>query len=619
MKRILRLLSIVLVSLAVSAPLAAREEILSFDSQIEVFADGSMQVNEAIAVRAEGKLIKRGIYRDFPTDYRDAAGNRYVVGFEVLRVTRDGYSEPFFTEKYSNGVRVYIGNKNSYLESGEYRYEITYRTDRQLGFFAAHDELYWNVTGNGWGFPINSATASVVLPQGVAASDITVEAYTGAYGAKGSAYRANVRGDSHAEFVSTTTLAPNEGLSIVVGWPKGFVDEPGLVRQVTWLLQDNAGLLIALAALFLNILYLWLVWRRYGMDPEAGPIFPHYEPPAKLSPGACRYIQQMSHDNRAFTAAVMSLAVKGYLKIHEGRTEALKAITGDNLYETSIEHLSPLQQKMLSPLLEWADKRIEEAHDDTFVLQKLEDTVVTAECGPGEKALLRALFSKGQFLLLSNTNHKVVAAAMTAHKAALKRYYQRQYFLVNGGLIIPACLIGFFGFFLASTAGEPAPLTILALFANVPLIVVFLRLLKAPTPQGRTLLNHIEGFTMYLTVAEAADLARIENIAGPVPEKTTALFEGYLPYAVAFDVDQPWAAQFESLFARLAAEQGQSYRPHWYNSNRTIHSFNSFASNLSGSLGSAISASATAPGSSSGGGGGGSSGGGGGGGGGGGW
>ena len=37
---------------------------------------------------------------------------------------------------------------------GQHRYEITYRTTRQIGFFAEYDELYWNVTGNGWTFPI---------------------------------------------------------------------------------------------------------------------------------------------------------------------------------------------------------------------------------------------------------------------------------------------------------------------------------------------------------------------------------------------------------------------------------------------------------------------------------
>ena len=30
-----------------------------------------------------------------------------------------------------------------------------------------HDELYWNVTGNAWKFPIDVATATVLLPPNV--------------------------------------------------------------------------------------------------------------------------------------------------------------------------------------------------------------------------------------------------------------------------------------------------------------------------------------------------------------------------------------------------------------------------------------------------------------------
>jgi hypothetical protein len=48
----------------------ADEKILSFHSDIQVAADGSMQVSETITVNAEGDRIQRGIYRDFPTDYR---------------------------------------------------------------------------------------------------------------------------------------------------------------------------------------------------------------------------------------------------------------------------------------------------------------------------------------------------------------------------------------------------------------------------------------------------------------------------------------------------------------------------------------------------------------------
>ena len=51
-----------------------------------------------------------------------------------------------------------------------------------MGYFADHDELYWNVTGNGWGFPIDRASARVVLPADVPPADVRMEAYTGAAG-----------------------------------------------------------------------------------------------------------------------------------------------------------------------------------------------------------------------------------------------------------------------------------------------------------------------------------------------------------------------------------------------------------------------------------------------------
>ena len=106
------------------------------------------------------------------------------------------------------------------------------------------------------------------------------------------------------------------------------------------------------------------------------------------------------------------------------------------------------------------------------------------------------------------------------------------------------------------------------------------------------------------------------------PELTTELFEKYLPYALALDVENAWAEKFSSVLGRAATAPGQSngYQPSWYHgTNRNLASIGDFAGNLGSSIGSAVSSSSTAPGSSSGGSGGGSSGGGGGGGGGGGW
>ncbi len=46
---------------------AQQERILSFDSHIDIMADGDVVVTETIRVVADGKKIRRGIYRDFPT------------------------------------------------------------------------------------------------------------------------------------------------------------------------------------------------------------------------------------------------------------------------------------------------------------------------------------------------------------------------------------------------------------------------------------------------------------------------------------------------------------------------------------------------------------------------
>ncbi|MBU1631298.1 MAG: DUF2207 domain-containing protein, partial [Candidatus Omnitrophica bacterium] len=61
------------------------ERILLFESYINVNEDGSMQVTENITVQSTGNEIKHGIYRDFPTRYKDRLGNNYVVDFKVIK------------------------------------------------------------------------------------------------------------------------------------------------------------------------------------------------------------------------------------------------------------------------------------------------------------------------------------------------------------------------------------------------------------------------------------------------------------------------------------------------------------------------------------------------------
>jgi uncharacterized membrane protein YgcG len=166
------------------------------------------------------------------------------------------------------------------------------------------------------------------------------------------------------------------------------------------------------------------------------------------------------------------------------------------------------------------------------------------------------------------------------------------------------------------------PLLLALVFVTAAIDVVFFRLLRAYTPQGRALLDQIYGFRMYLGTAEKDRI----NMLTPL-DHTPETFERYLPYALALDVEQQWSENFADVLELTDASGQPTYQPAWF-SGETWHStgFSTLGSSLSGAFASSIAASSVAPGKSSGfsggsggGGGGGGSGGGGGGGGGGGW
>ena len=67
-----------------------------------------------------------------------------------------------------------------FLRPGVYTYRIHYETGRQIRFLPDHTELFWNVTGNDWAFPILRAATAIPLPDGRA--PVRWTAYTGRYG-----------------------------------------------------------------------------------------------------------------------------------------------------------------------------------------------------------------------------------------------------------------------------------------------------------------------------------------------------------------------------------------------------------------------------------------------------
>lgn len=604
---------------AASCNVRASEEILDFASKVAISRDGWLTVTETITVQAEGNEIKRGIYRDFPTLYNGPWGLRSSVPFKVMGVLRDGKPEAWHTEKRNNGIRIYFGREDVFLQPGRYTYTLTYRTGRQLGYFAGHDELYWNVTGNGWAFPIERASVCVELPPGAHPSDIS--AYTGASGAKGANFRIASRPGCDAFVETTARLISGEGFTVAVSWPKGYVDVPTERQRLIELLSANRGLLAGLGGLLLVTIYFLSAWFLEGRDPERGTIIPLYAPPPGLAPQDVRFVDGMgTFDNRSFAAAVLHLAVSRALSIKVSGKKTYTLEKGDPSGLGSDER--PFFDKLFS--------------SRSLELKPANHAVVQA----ARKALAASVKSKNRATFRRNTGLWVAGLVLTLAPLGLslldaKNLGAAVFMLIwlsfwsvgcaalamgvvsawkkNIWSALPMALfsIPFFGgwAFGAFMLVTSASIWVCAVFfVGLALCLLFHRLLKQPTPEGQKIRDDILGFKSYLSVGEAERL----NLENP-PERTPALFESFLPYALALGVEQQWSEQFSDVL------EAASYDPDWYSGTNRALAATALASSLGGSLSNAISSASTAPGSSSGSSGGGSSGGGGGGGGGGGW
>src|SRR5690606_35001612 len=470
----------------------------SYDIEVAVNADGSLEVVEHISVRAEGGQVRRGIYRDFPTRYRNRYGNRVVVGFEVLDVLRNGQPEPWFTERRGNGVRVNTGNDDLLPVPATHRYTLRYRTTRPLGFFDDHDELYWSAIGTGWVFPIEAGSVEVRLPEPVPAASLVAEGWTGPYGARGQAYRADTPSPGVARWRLTAPLQPGEGLTIALSFPKGVVAAPQAGQRVRWLLADNGALLVALLGLLVVGGYCALRWHQVGRDPPAGTVIVRYEPPEGITPAGLRYIRRMAYDTRCFSADLLSLAVAGALSIER-------------------------------------DKGLLKDH---WRLAK------SGPLPPGDAAVLaKGLFAATATVELDKDSAPLLQAATSAHRKELERRFHGTMFHNNSGSSVVAVLLTLLfcaaAIVIGVRTGGGLVFAAVPMLAMLAVVIGFAFLVRAPTREGRRMLDHIEGLRRYLGVAEKQDLQRLRGPGsdGSEPALDAGRFEALLPYAVALDVE----------------------------------------------------------------------------------
>jgi len=302
----------------------AAERVNAYHSDIRIGASGDLAVTETIELQSAVREAQRGLVRELAEEYRDRHGNHIKVPILVDEVLRNGRPEPYTVERMAHGTRVRTGEPGRAIERGKQVDQIFYRTAREIAFLDEHDELYWEV-GRGLEAAVERLSAEVSFERPVPAAGLKVEARTGRPGDKGQDYHAFVR-EGSAAFRATRPLAPNEGMAILVSFPKGVVESPSHLERGTWYFETYRGVPLGLTIFALMLGVLVACRARFARTPAPAP---RAAPPLGVGPGGVRFIERGEYDERCLSAAILGLQSRGYLRVHE-HGERLRLERGEN-------------------------------------------------------------------------------------------------------------------------------------------------------------------------------------------------------------------------------------------------------------------------------------------------
>ncbi len=506
-----------LAALLLGAP-AGAERIRSFDALLELSESGAFGVTETLRYDF-GDARRHGIYRDIPVRYGRGRAPDYRVAIDVEAVTDEaGRDLPYRTSREGRNLRIRIGEPDRVV-SGLRTYRIRYRVERGILFFANRDELYWNVTGTDWNVPVDRAVAELRLPAGAADTEIELACFTGPMGSVESACAGTPRGDA-VRFASTRALASREGLSVVVGLPKGVLREPTALERFAARAREylSAWLLLPLATLS----GMYAAWRAWGRDPRVLHAIPvRYEPPEGMRPAEVGTVHDESADVDDLTSTLLDLAVRGHLEIEEVEGSGF-------LFLSSRDYV--LRRTGADP----------------------------AELVRHERALMDALFDGGRTsVLVSELRNRFYAKLPDVRDALYARVVRedglfptsprrvrRRWAQLGAGIAVLSVTL-IFGL---KAPFEPAAAA--ALCGGI--LLGFARFMPRRTRKGRDAFEHILGFKEFL---ERVDADRLERSGG----RSAGRFERILPYAVVLGAADQWAGAFRDIYTQP---------PAWFRSHR---------------------------------------------------
>lgn len=495
-----RLLPIVAVALFFLLPRIVHAEVIhSFDVSASLTSDRRLEITETITYDFEDEE-HHGIYRNIPIKYLRNGAN-YRLRLSNVSATMDGEKANVAISYEDDDEVIRIGDANKYV-TGRHTYSVRYVTDRAVNFFDDHSEIYWNVTGDKWAVPIETATFSIGLPAAILQYPATAACFTGPYGSVAAeCEKSSV--DHFVNFKATRVLLPGEGFTVVIGMPSGVIRAPSIAERIWMFIKDNG----ILAYPLLVAVGMFGLWWRLGRDPFMGTVIPEYEAPEGLMPHQVAAVRQFGEVSlRGVTASILEMAVKGYIHIRFGEK---KGIFGTK---------------------------------KTYTLVKIKEA--DAEMDEASKKLYNGLFGSSKEISTEEFKDKKLYTnvanfkKITKDSLTAKKYFASMWY--NSPTIY--LVIGFFLMWGTGFIGGNIPLFTFCSFVSGIIIIIFGFVMPKRTPKGAEVLRKIKGLELYLTVAEK-DRVKFHN----APERTPEVFQQILPYAIALGVETQWAEQFKTI------------------------------------------------------------------------
>lgn len=550
-----------------------------------------------------------------------------------------------FTFYKENGAQNIIWYYN--LSDTTHKWIVKYKVHGGIGFFSGSDELVWYIFDQ-YGGLIKEANATVTLPQEVSVSNVSLNAY---------------RTDIHQQYFIDKNPLPDkksfifeaknfkaqEYFKIQISWPKGIVSQSAYWQDFLriYIFYILAGLITLANFIFIIIHWYWREVRPVGR----GTIIPQYAPPQNLRPAMAEVLLKEKVTDKGWSATVIDLAVRGFIKIKEDTADWEEALVRATVFAVLIGVLVlAVDNKFfgliiigfpfIGAFIIFAHKQIKEFISllmvgkikeafvpKNYILEKVENTDETV-LEEYERKFLKVIFRNGKTFSIkamkhiSNERKRELYETMERLKENLysettidTKAFESGVEKEKKGILVffSSLFITFFVLLLISALLNLNPVIneqfifIFVIISNILLSYAYLKYEAYLSQKGLILKEDWLGFKMYL---ETAERYRMQNL-------TPQTFEKYLPYAIIFGIEKKWGKAFESFNIQ---------NPSWYTGAYVGSGFHSggfssgsgfspagFSASFSSSFSSAFS-SAVGAGSAGGGGGGGAGGGGGGGG-----